>query len=313
MKHVFIINPNAGHKKGKKFIQIIDDIAKKLGLDYSLEVTTGPKDATKFALKNIQLAVSQAEDIRIYSVGGDGTASEVLNGIVGSNAEFAVIPGGTGNDFVRTITGDHKFSSNTLEQLIEDTINGVLCPINSASINGQHFLNISSIGIDAITNYNMNKTTKNLPWIPAKASYVISALGTLIKDRNMNVEITMNGTTTKQRIILAAISNGRFYGGGIIPSPNAHPSDGFLDVCLVSAISQIKVLNLLPKYISGKHVNEKEVSFHRVTKLKISSENTMILNIDGESQLSKTIDVEIDEKMVNLVVPKWSPLTLYGS
>ncbi|MEI6603352.1 MAG: diacylglycerol kinase family protein [Clostridia bacterium] len=311
MKHIFIINPNAGRGKGKKLIHIIEAIAKNLSLDYVIEVTTGPKDATVFAEWHIESARLAQEVIRIYAVGGDGTANEVMNGMLDSNVEFAVLPGGTGNDFARTITGDHKFSNHTLEQLIEDTIQGVPCPINSARINDRHFINISSLGIDAITNYNMNNTTKKLPWLPAKVAYVISALGTLLKDRNMDVEITMDGIVTRQRIILAAISNGRFYGGGIMPSPNAHPSDNILDVCMVAAISKLRVLSLLPKYISGKHGNEKEVSFYKVTKIKISSANTLIVNIDGESALYNEVDIALDESMIPLIVPKWSPLTLY--
>jgi len=323
LKHLFIINPNAGRGKGKRLIQIVGDIAKRLGLDYEIKITTGPVDATNFAksaLAERSLKASAAQDsgdLRIYAVGGDGTANEILNGMydesgkILSDVEFAVIPGGTGNDFLRTITGDHKFSNHTLEQLIEDTINGVLCPVNSARINERHFLNISSLGIDAITNYNMNNTTKKLPWLPAKVAYVISALGTLLKDRNMDVEISMDGIVTRQRIILAAISNGRFYGGGIMPSPSAHPSDNLLDVCLVTAMSKLRVLNLLPKYIAGKHSSEKEVSFYKVTKLNMKSKDTLIINIDGESVLENEVDIELDPKMIQLIVPKWSPLTLY--
>jgi len=305
MKHIFIINPNAGHGKCKKLVPLITSIANRLELEYNIEITTGPGDATQFAKHYLGTS-------RIYAVGGDGTANEVLNGIINNKeVQFAVIPGGTGNDFVRTITGGHKYSNHTLEQLIEDTINGDICPINSARINNQHFLNISSLGIDAITNFNMVRTTKNIPWLPAKVAYIISALGTLIKDRNMDVEITMDGITTRQRIILAAISNGRFYGGGIMPSPNAHPSDNFLDLCLVSALSQLRVLGLLPKYIAGKHTREKEVSFYKLTKLNIKSETTLIVNIDGETILANEIDIELDPEMIQLAVPKWSPLTLF--
>lgn len=314
MKHLFIINPNAGHGKGKKLIPVIDEIANRLNLDFKMEITTGPKDATNFVVAHI-LSQNKAglpeNQLRVYAIGGDGTANEVLQGVVGHDVEFAVLPGGTGNDFVRTITGDHKFSNHTLEQLIEDTIAGVCCPINSATINDMHFMNIASIGIDAITNYNMEHTTKNIPWLPAKVAYVVSALTTLIKDRNINVEMTIDGVVLKQRIIMAAISNGRFYGGGIIPSAKAHPSDGILDLCLVSAASQLRVLGLLPKYISGKHAGEKEVSFYRLTSLFIKCEKEIIINVDGESIVAKDIAITLDSQMLNLIVPKWSPLTLF--
>lgn len=99
MKRVFIVNPKAGNGRSLKMINAIKEICKEEKLNYEIVYTTDKGDATNIARKNS----SNIDETIIYSVGGDGTLNEVVNGIVGSNAVLGVIPGGTGNDFYKSI------------------------------------------------------------------------------------------------------------------------------------------------------------------------------------------------------------------
>jgi len=92
----FIVNPVAGHGRALAEWKRIEPLAAQLG-EYCVKFTKGPGHATELARE----AVREGYD-RVVSMGGDGTLNEVGNGLVGSGVALAVIPAGTGNDWVRT-------------------------------------------------------------------------------------------------------------------------------------------------------------------------------------------------------------------
>ena len=104
MKHVFIVNPLAGGGKSLKILKKIEKVCTEKNIDYTIRLTKAPKDATKIAreYENLQCI--------IYSVGGDGTMNEVLNGIVGSKNLFGILPAGSGNDFHRLLMAMDEIS-----------------------------------------------------------------------------------------------------------------------------------------------------------------------------------------------------------
>ena len=97
MKHIFIVNPVSGAGRGKKIGENIERVAPEMGLDYEIHYTTRGHEATEIAKRY------KKEKNIIYSVGGDGTLLEVLNGIIGSKNMLAVVPAGSGNDYYRNI------------------------------------------------------------------------------------------------------------------------------------------------------------------------------------------------------------------
>jgi hypothetical protein len=133
MKHLFILNPKAGKGKTLKLIPEIEKIFKERNDEYIIEITKGEGHASEIA-KNY----SSKEDYRIYSVGGDGTLNEVLNGMVESSSSLAVIPSGSGNDFIKSI---YNYSEKeNIGKLLRNTINLIR---NSLDINEikKHILN----------------------------------------------------------------------------------------------------------------------------------------------------------------------------
>ena len=126
MKHLIVFNPGAGKNEGdvESFKKLIDE--KFAGLDYEVYETEGPRSVIKF-LKNY---LTKATDtVRVYACGGDGTVHEVANGLVGfDNAELAILPTGTGNDFVKS----YGVMNDNIEQYRDFTplINGKAVPID---------------------------------------------------------------------------------------------------------------------------------------------------------------------------------------
>jgi YegS/Rv2252/BmrU family lipid kinase len=240
MKHLFIINPVAG--KGKT-VRLIPDITKYCSSrDYSYEiVTTGyPGHATEIAKQK-----SDEEPCRIYSVGGDGTLNEVLNGMAGSGSSLAVIPGGSGNDFIKSIIGNR-----IPDNILTATIEGTEKLIDFARVNDKYFINISSVGFDAEVAYQTGHF-KKLPLISGKLAYILGILSTIAICKNHHMELILDNEVVSGRSLLIAAGIGKYYGGGVFALPDAEIDDGLFDICHVEAFSRFNNTGLFPAIYKG--------------------------------------------------------------
>jgi YegS/Rv2252/BmrU family lipid kinase len=307
MKHLFIINPIAGKGKGLKYISKIKKYFSVRNDKYFIEVTKYPGHAIGLVRKY----VSQ-DTYRVYSIGGDGTLNEVLNGMIGSDSSLAIIPAGSGNDFFKSVI-NHMVKSGSIKvkdkknvfksTLLEKLINGSETPIDVGIINDRYFINISSLGFDAEVVYKSNKI-KRLPLITGLFAYILSVFVTLINYKANYLEIVVDGQFVGKNSLLVAVANGEYYGGGMNPAPLARIDDGYLDICLIEYVKRLKIIRLFPKFIKGEHTNIKEVSFYRGKNISILSNNKIAINIDGEiDMVSGKIDFKIVPKYINLVLP----------
>lgn len=292
MKHIFIINPAAGKGKSLELIPFIKQCFIDKAEEFAIRVTECPGHATELAKE-----YSSIEKCRIYSVGGDGTVNEIVNGIAGTESALGVIPTGSGNDFIRSF--QEKFD---IKDMIVSTINGEENSIDLARVNDKYFINISSIGFDANVVFNADKF-KKVPGITGSMAYLISIIYTIFQNKICDISIDIDGNKMKLKALLAAISNGRYYGGGIIPTPDAKLDDGMFDICLVSEMSRLQILRLFPKYMKGLHRELKQVSFFKAKKVNIESEANLCLNIDGEIITARKINFEILESAINVIFP----------
>jgi diacylglycerol kinase (ATP) len=296
MKHVFIFNSLAGNGDFKNIIEYIE--SKKNTLDCDLLVTK-TKDEVYAALKKYK---KNNIELRIYSIGGDGTLNGILNGIkkIGNNASIAVLPLGTGNDFSHMIYTKNKFD---IKNLIEDLINGINRKTDIGIVNGRYFLNISSVGFDSDVVLNSVKL-KNKIFFPSKLSYLGGIFLTLFNKKNYNFEIDIDGILFSGEYLFIVIANGKFYGGGITPSPQASISDGLFDICMAENLSIPKIIKLLPLYKIGKHIHLKEVTMKTCKKISIKSSTEFGLNIDGDIVSSKKAEFSIIPNGIDIVFLK---------
>jgi YegS/Rv2252/BmrU family lipid kinase len=292
MKHLFIINPVAGQGKPLKIIPEIKNIFSSRNDSFIIEVTQKPGHAT-----DIARCYANKDNYRVYAVGGDGTLNEVLNGLVNTGSSLAVIPAGTGNDFSKNI-----YSTSNVQDILVQTINGKECPVDIAKINNRYFINISSVGLDAEVANTTNRL-KNTGMFRGSFAYLAGLFTTLLKYNSHILKVTIDGKTFEKDSLLLAIANGKYYGGGIQPAPEANISDGLLDICFVTKMNIFRIIKLLPLYIKGKHGGLKYVSFYRGKKIEVVNSHEMALNIDGEITIVKKAICEIIPKAISLVIP----------
>ena len=293
MKHLFIINPVAGGGRALKLMPEIKRALKDRNEEFIIKITERPEHATDIARQHVV-----GEKYRVYSVGGDGTLNEVLNGVVNSGSELAVIPCGSGNDFMKSLA-----NINDMHSLIEKTIGGICRPIDIARAGNKYFINITSIGFDAEVAYNTNRL-KKIPGIKGSMSYILGVMATIIRCRNNYLRIKIDERQIHQKLLLIAVANGKYYGGGMKVAPDAVIDDGEFSICLISEKGRIEIITLLPRFIKGEHGDIEGVNFLRGRRVEIKSDKDIAINIDGETSMIKDIVLEIIPKGINMVIPE---------
>ncbi|MGE5581870.1 MAG: diacylglycerol/lipid kinase family protein [Bacillota bacterium] len=292
MKHLFIINPSAGKGRPLRLIPEIERFFKNQGLEYCIETTGYPGQATEIASRY------DGDEYRIYSVGGDGTLNEIINGMIGRNSSLAVIPAGSGNDFFRSISGNLP-----LTDLFFQTVYGREELIDLGLVNGRYFINIASLGFDAEVAYNTQNIKKGL-LIPSNLCYLAGVLNTLFRYRNNRMRVTVDGRTLENRFLLIAVANGRYYGGGLMPAPGAEVDDGLLDVCIITARNLFQIIGTFSKYIKGGHCQLPGVHYLKGKSVKVLCDRDVALNIDGEVMKAREAVFQIIPGGIKLVVPR---------
>lgn len=292
MRHLFIINPVAGKGRTLKVVPEIESYCSSHGLKYDIYITKYPGHATEIAKEQ-----SALHTLRIYSVGGDGTLNEVLNGMAGSGSSLAVIPCGSGNDFIRSIVG-----KKIPDDILKLTIEGVEHPIDYSRVNNQYFINIASLGFDAKVAHQTCHF-KKLPLISGEMAYVFGILSTILICENNYMEVIIDGEKKSGRMLLIAVGIGRYYGGGMYALPDAMIDDGLYDICLVEAMSRFEILRLFPKYMKGLHRTIKGVNMYRAKKIEIIPDKPIPLNRDGEIVMADKAVFEIYHKALPFVFP----------
>lgn len=236
------------------------------------------------------------EKTRFYIIGGDGTLNEAVTGIVGSNSEIVVIPAGTGNDFIKSIS---KYTS--MRKIVLSSINKDATPTDIIKFNKDKYcINILNLGFDAKIAANVDKFRK-IPFVSGSGKYNLAIIYTLLKNQNYRLKIRINDIIIKGNFTLAAIANGKYYGGGVCPEPFADTTDGILNACIVTNSSFLEKLFLLPKYKKGKHENIHQLTHYKAKKLTISSYKKIPVSIDGEVIYTNRISATILPKAVNIV------------
>ncbi len=294
MKHLFIINPAAGSKDGtEQYRKQIETYCK--GLDYTIAVSKAPGNCMEIARQ----AAQSGEEYRIYACGGDGTLNEVVCGVAGyDNVAVTMFSGGSGNDFVKIFNDTAPFRD--LEQLLdckETTFDLISC-------NEDKSLNICSVGLDArigtdVANY------KRLPLMSGFRAYAVSTVINVIRGIGEHYVVEVDGETIDGEQTLICACNGRFYGGGFNPVPEADPTDGLLDVLVIKKVSRLQVAKVIGKYKAGRYKELPHlVRSFRTKEFKIICDKPTSINLDGELRTAKQIHISVAKEKLRFFYPK---------
>ena len=292
MKHIFIVNPTSGNGQ---YVDIIKQIKNYFKEEDNFEIVM-----TEYPGHAKEIAALYGEGHRLYSVGGDGTAHEVLNGLQ-DNVAMGMIPAGSGNDFLRNIQ-----PKASLDGLIGRMVNGSIEAIDYVKFNDFKQLNCTNVGFDADVNKGVNESKMTL--IPRKFLYALFAIKGLIRKKTVDITITKDGKSRNYKVLLATFMNGQYYGGGFMSAPNANLQDGLFDVTLIANVSRLRILRLLPIYFKGNHLGFDVVTNYQATSIEVHSPQLIQVGCDGELTQRNSFRLDIVPKGLRLIIPKGSSL-----
>ena len=297
-KLLFIVNPRAG--KTKSLAPLFDAAAiySEAGYLVSVRKTTHRGEAT-------ELAESLGPEFDVVVChGGDGTLNEIANGIAGfPNAAMTCIPIGTGNDFLKNFGKD----AEPLFLDAENLWNGDVTPLDLIDCNGKYCLTIACTGIDARIAESVHEFGAS-PMLSGRGSYLASvAVNFLFHKIGRRWRVTLDDEVIEDTFALVSMCNGRYYGGGSTPVPEARMTDGVLHTVLVKNVSKARFATLFGGYSAGDYKKLPQdiirVSTAKVVRIE-ALEGDLTTCLDGESMHAQCVTLKLADKKVNFFAPK---------
>ncbi len=280
-----IVNPRSGRGLTEpRWARLRAGLTDGLG-ELDSAFTTGPGDAAAIARRE-----AEAGRRLIVAMGGDGTISEVACGILcaGAPTELAIIPRGTGGDFRRTLElpDDIAEAGRRIREGAPRLIDAgrATYRAHDGQTETRHFVNVASFGFSSAVARRANESTKRFG---GRIAFLTATVGTLVSYNNTDVWIRADGgDKQRRRLLLAALGNGRFFGGGMKICPDATLDDGAFDLVTVGDLSRMEVLGNVGRLFSGTHLELDDVHSVRVKRVEVEAvegDQRIPVELDGET------------------------------
>ena len=301
MKYFFIIN---GRKEVtsntellKKNIEDARPDFEENGDSIDVYVTKGIGDGMRVV--RIYSDLHPSERVCFVACGGDRTIGEVASGVVGfSNKCMAIIRlGETGNDFVKCFP-DKDFTN------VKALLKGSIKEVDIIKINDSYSLNVCDFGFDSIAGSVANEYLED-GW---KHPYEWGIVHAILTARFNAIKVVADGEKLGRHfMLLCAVCNGQYVGGGYRCAPLSVMDDGLMDVCFLKPLTLLGFFRLLPVYKKGEHIESKSfknrIIYRQVRHVEVSSSKMIEMCIDGEMLPGTRFSFDILPKAVKLVLP----------
>jgi diacylglycerol kinase (ATP) len=278
-----IVNPISGRGAGEQMVPIIENQLRSHDLEYSLTLTERPWHAADLAKQ----AVKEGYDV-VVAAGGDGTANEVINGLMAAKNEglgqsgLGLISVGRGNDFAYGVNVPNNIdiacqvlAKNYRSPLDVGLVYGGLYP------QGRYFGNGVGIGFDAVVGFEALKMKR----LHGFVSYLVAALKTIfLYYKAPNVQIAYDSQSMVINTLMISIMNGRRMGGGFMMAPRALTDDSLFDFCIASQVSRANIFRLIPRFMKGTQMGHPAIMTGQTRKLTVIAINGVLpAHADGET------------------------------
>jgi len=285
MRTFLVVNPqSAGGATGRRWPEIHAQVIRALGEGADHAFTERPMHAATLTAEALRKGYR-----RIVAVGGDGTLNEVVNGFfqveggVPADACLALVPRGTGGDFRRTygVNGSLVHHCARLKGEVRPLDVGRVRFTRADGTPGErYFANVASFGVSGRVDRAVNSGSKVLG---GKIGFFLASVRTLAGWRDQKVRIRVDGGPEEPlSITTVAVANGQYFGGGMRVAPQADPADGLFDVTIWSGY-RLKDFALKSRTIyDGTHVRLAGTRTLRCRGLEASSDEEVLLDVDGE-------------------------------
>jgi YegS/Rv2252/BmrU family lipid kinase len=286
---LFIVNPISGHRDKRRFREQVANVLGRENIAYEIAFTEHAGHATALAEEAIGVY-----DI-VAAVGGDGTLNEVARGLVGTETALAVIPCGSGNGLARCL----HIPLNT-DKALHLLTQGHIERIDTGSVNGQLFLSVAGIGLDA-------QTAQDFAQDPRRGflTYAHYAVNNYFHPKQETVSITFDEKETLTcSPMLITFANSNQFGYNAVIAPHASLQDGLLDTCILERPPLVTIPDVVAKLMDGRLDKSRYLTERQASHITVERPTAGVVNIDGEPvMMDATLDVRIAPQNLKMLVP----------
>lgn len=300
MRYLFILNQQAGNARATEKLEAeLRALREARGLNYDLCPTSTPEEAAHL----IRRTCGSGGEVCVVACGGDGTFS----GTVNVAAEFpgavvALMPVGTGNDFVRNFAGRDAFlDPSALSE-------GRIVEFDLLRCGDRLCANMINIGFDCETAKQAAMLRRN-PVMGEKLAYISGVAITLVRKPGVTMTASIDGEpSAEHHLLLTAIANGAFCGGGFRAAPRSCLDDGLMDVCMVNNVSRTRFLTLAGCYRNGSYLEKKAAAdvfnYRKCRRLELQFPGMQSICVDGDIIEAEHLTVEMLPRAMRFMLPR---------
>ncbi len=274
-KPLVIVNPTAGGGRARHFWERCAAACGRAGQSVDVVWTSRRGDAAEMA--------AAAQDRLVVAVGGDGTAHEVVNGLVRSprrvRPRFGALCAGTGSDLGRTLASPRR-SQDVPAWLQRTTWRTIDVGRIGTSAGHRYFVNAADAGIGAEV---ARRAATGPAVLGGRVRFLGAAIFSLLTHRSATLSIRLDGGPWERtRVWSLVVANGRYFGGGMWIAPLAEPDDGSFDVVLIGDLGRVEGIWRMPLLYQGRHGTLRKVRFARASKVEVDAVESVGIEADGE-------------------------------
>ena len=273
-----VVNPKAGMGAAASLATQVVGFMQSRDFTYRMISPSSTAETKSLVRESLQVG----EATRLLSVGGDGLFHLLLQFAIEFKVPLAIAPGGTGNDFYRTL----GWFDHDLTDYLEHLNSAPPSLVDIGVVDGEYFGAVLSSGFDSVVNERANK----LKWPKGPAKYNAAIALEFPKFKAIEFKIFADEKVLEVEAMLIAIGNGRSYGGGMQVCPDADLHDGFFDVMILHPVSKLEFIKVFPTVYKGTHIEHPQVEVIRAKAIRI--ESSAVAYADGERIGQLPVQVE---------------------
>jgi diacylglycerol kinase (ATP) len=284
-----ILNPFAGGGMSPRLRNRLHKALRENGVRYELLETTHPGHARELARE------AAASDTRIAVIGGDGTISEAIDGIVNSGVELGIVSMGTGNDLARSL----GIPFNSLEAAVAVACTGKPKRIDVGWERDRHFATSLGLGFPAAVVEERNR----IRWLKGSAAFFFAVYRAIRWLHPFWLQLELDDRSIEIECTIVLVQNTPYCGGGFMIAPEAEVDDGLLDVVVIKPIGKMDLMLNFPKVYRGRHLDHPSFSVYRSRQVRIHSAEPLRKTFDGDIYGTAPVEARALPRAIKLIVP----------